>query len=75
MINKKMNEKQTSNLIRSAATSTDVRKRKIMDMVCMAFYLVASFYCRLSYLYFLGFYQVYLPSKFLLCTSLCTLFD
>ena len=54
MINKKMNEKQTSAMIRSAATSTDVRKRKIMDAVCMAFYLVASFYCRLSYLYFLG---------------------
>ena len=37
MINKKMNEKQTSTMIRSAATSTDVRKKKIMDAVCMAF--------------------------------------
>jgi len=32
-----MNEKQTSTMIRSAATSTDVRKKKIMDAVCMAF--------------------------------------
>ncbi|GFG40952.1 hypothetical protein Cfor_04697, partial [Coptotermes formosanus] len=33
VINKKMNEKQTSNMIRSAATSTDIRKQKIMDML------------------------------------------
>jgi hypothetical protein len=32
-----MNEKQTSAMIKSAATSTDVRKRKIMDEVCMEF--------------------------------------
>lgn len=31
VINKKMNEKQTSAMIKSAATSTEVRKRKIMD--------------------------------------------
>jgi hypothetical protein len=49
-----MNEKQTSAMIRSAATSTDVREEKIMDAVCMAFYAVASCYCRLSCLYFLG---------------------
>jgi hypothetical protein len=38
-----MNEKQTSAMIRSAATSTDVRKNKIMDAVCMAFYPVYLF--------------------------------
>ena len=43
MINKKMNERQTSAMIRSAATSTNVRKNKIMDEVCMEFYPVASF--------------------------------
>jgi len=43
VINKKMNEKQTSAMIRSAATSTDVRKNKIMDAVCMAFYPVYLF--------------------------------
>ena len=60
MIDKKMNEKQTSAMIRSAATSTDVRKKKIMDAVCVAFYPVASFYCGLNYLYFPGLYQVLL---------------
>jgi hypothetical protein len=49
VINKKMNEKQTSAMIRSAATSTDIRKNKIMDEVCMAFYPVLSFYCSLTY--------------------------
>jgi hypothetical protein len=60
---KKMNEKQTSAMIRSAATSTDVRKDKIMSEVCMAFYSVASFCCGLNYLYFLGLYQVLLPFR------------
>jgi eukaryotic translation initiation factor 2C len=34
VINKKMNDIQTSNMIKYAATSTDVRKQKIMDAVC-----------------------------------------
>jgi hypothetical protein len=55
-----MNEKQTSAMIRSAATSTDIRKNKIMDAVRIAFYLVASSCCRLKYLYFLELYPVFL---------------
>jgi hypothetical protein len=34
VINKKMNEIQTANMIKHAATSTDVRKRKILEAVC-----------------------------------------
>jgi hypothetical protein len=60
VINKKMNEKQTSTMIRSAATSTDVRKGKIMKEVSIAFYPVACLYCRLNYLYFLGLDRVLL---------------
>jgi len=56
VINKKMNEKQTSNMIRNAATSTEVRKRKIMDAVRIAFYPVVSSCFRLNYLYFLELY-------------------
>lgn len=52
VINKKMNEKQTSAMIKNAATSTEVRKRKIMDAVCIAFYPVVSTCFRLNYLYF-----------------------
>lgn len=47
VINRKMTEKQTSAMIRAAATSTDIRKRKIMDAV-RTFYPVASLCCRLS---------------------------
>jgi hypothetical protein len=34
-----MNEKQTSGMIKLTATSTDERKHKIMDVVCIACYL------------------------------------
>jgi hypothetical protein len=37
-----MNEKQTAAMIKSAATSTDVRKKKILDAVRIAYYKVAS---------------------------------
>jgi hypothetical protein len=43
VIDKKMNERQTSAMKRGAATSTEVRKKKIMDEVCIEFYPVASF--------------------------------
>jgi hypothetical protein len=51
-----MNEKQTSAMIKSAATSTDDRKRKIMEAVCRAFYPVACSWCRLKNLYLLELY-------------------
>ena len=75
VINKKMNEKQTSAMIRSAATSTDIRKNKIMDAVRIAFYLVASSCCRLSIYISLNYTQFFLPYEFLLYTGVCTLFD
>ena len=50
-----MNEKQTSAMIKNAATSTEVRKRKIMDAVRIAFYPVVSSCFRLNCLYFLEF--------------------
>jgi len=60
VINKKMNERQTSAMIKSAATSTEVRKKKIMDAVRIAFYPVLSLCFRLNYLYFLELYQGFL---------------
>jgi hypothetical protein len=42
-----MNEKQTSAMIKSAATSTDIRKNKIMDAVRIAF-LSLGFYTKVS---------------------------
>jgi hypothetical protein len=60
VINRKMNDKQTSAMIKSAATNTSDRKRKIMDAVCIAFYPVASLCCRLNYLYFLQLYWGFL---------------
>jgi hypothetical protein len=40
VINRKMNEIQTANMIKQAATSTDVRKQKILEAVCF----IKSFY-------------------------------